>query len=514
MISLSSLPRICVALGVADVLHLERLAVAACDDGEDFLELRLDMLHEPEAGIKVIRRVARRYPDAVLLATCRRKQNGGEFGGSIERQIEVLDQAVSAGAAMVDIEIETAETAPSLLAIFAGRSRLIVSYHNFETTPALSRAMRRLQRVPADIYKIAVFARKPSDGLRVLNLPSEYADLKIVSLAMGELAVPSRILGASRASAFVFASYMPRNGEPGSVPAAKPTAPGQISAAQLRNLYLAHRRQRSTKIFGVVADPVGHSLSPVLHNRAFKSRRIDAVYVPFLVRPNEFSDFCKVAEALPVEGFSVTIPHKQRVLRHLDSVDPLARRIGAVNTVFRRKKKLCGTNTDVLGIVAPLEKRMRLAKASVLIVGNGGAARGAIFALQDKGARVTLTGRVAARVRKLARECGVDSVDRTRLEGKHFDILINATPLGMSPNVDDCFFEDHIPAELVFDMVYNPLETRLLQMAKVSGKKTISGLEMFLEQAAAQFELWTGENAPRGVMKNAVLAVLAPPHAA
>jgi 3-dehydroquinate dehydratase/shikimate dehydrogenase len=514
MISLSSLPRICVALGVADVLHLERLAVAACDDGEDFLELRLDMLAEPEAGIKVIRRIARRYPDAVLLATCRRKRNGGEFFGSIERQIEVLDQAVSAGAALVDIEIETAESAPALLAVFAGRARVIVSYHDFETTPALSRAMRRLQRVPADIYKIAVFARKPTDGLRVLNLPSEYADLKIVSLAMGEAGVPSRILGPGRGSAFVFASYVPRNGEPGSTPAANPTAPGQVSAFQLRNLYVAHRRRPATRVFGVVADPVGHSMSPTLHNRAFQSRRIDAIYLPFLVRPNQFSDFCNVAEALPVEGFSVTIPHKQRVLRHLDSIDPLARRIGAVNTVFRRKKKLCGTNTDVLGIVAPLEKRMRLAKASVLIAGNGGAARAAIFAIQDKGARVTLTGRGGARVRKLARECGVDSVDRNRLDSKHFDILINATPLGMSPHVDECFFEDHIPAELVFDMIYNPLETRLLRIAKASGKKTIAGLEMFLEQAAAQFELWTGENAPRAAMKNAVLDVLAPLHAA
>lgn len=512
MISLSSLPRICVALGVADVLQLERLAVAACDDGEDFLELRLDMLDEPAVGIKVIRRVARRYPDGVLLVTCRRKQNGGEFRGSIERQIEVLDQAVNAGAAIVDIEIETAETAPSLLDVFAGRARVLVSYHNFEATPALSRVMRRLQRIPADIYKVAVFARKPTDGLRVLNLPSECADLKVVSLAMGEVGVPSRILGPSRASAFAFASYIPRNG--GSAPTASPTAPGQVSASQLRNLYLTHRRKPSTRIFGVVADPVGHSLSPVLHNRAFKSRRIDAVYLPFLVNPNLFSDFCKVIEALPIEGFSVTIPHKQRVLRHLDSVDALSRRIGAVNTVFRRKKKLCGTSTDVLGIVTPLEKRMRLAKASVLIVGNGGAARSAIFALQDKGARVTLTGRNSARVRKLARDCGVESVDPNRLQDKHFDILVHATPLGMSPNVDACFFEDHIPAELVFDMVYNPLETRLLRIARASGKKTISGLEMFLDQAAAQFELWTGESAPRGPMKNAVLDILAPTHAA
>ena len=514
MISLSSLPRICVALGGADVLRLERLAVAACDDGEDFLELRLDMLDEPESGIKVIRRIARRYPDAVLLATCRRKQNGGEFRGSEQREIEILDDAVRAGAAIVDVEIETAEKEPSLLNVFAERARVVISYHNFDATPALSRVMRRLQHIPADLYKVAVFARKPSDGLRALNLPSEHAGLAVVSLAMGELGVPTRILGPSRHSAFVFASYTPRNAASGRALKADPTAPGQVSASQLRNVYLAHRRKPSTRIFGVVADPVAHSLSPALHNRAFKACRIDAVYLPFLVKPNQFSDFKKVVDALPLEGFSVTIPHKQRVMRRLDSIDALARRIGAVNTVFRRKRKLCGTNTDVLGVVSPLEKRTKLTKRSVLIVGNGGAARSAIFALRDKGAKVTLTGRAAPRVRKLARACGVDSVDRNELGDKYFDILVHTTPLGMSPEVDGCFFEDRIPADLVFDMVYNPLETRLLRMAKAAGKKTISGLEMFLEQGAAQFELWTGQSAPRSAMKRVVLDILAPSHAA
>ena len=147
-------------------------------------------------------------------------------------------------------------------------------------------------------------------------------------------------------------------------------------------------------------------------------------------------------------------------------------------------------------------------------MGNGGAARGAIFALRDKGVRVTLTGRNPSRVRRLARDCGVESIDRKRLQDQYFDILIQSTPLGMFPDINGCFFEDRIPADLVFDMVYNPLETRLLKMARGAGKATISGLEMFLEQAAAQFELWTGETAPRGPMRNSVLERLAQPHAA
>jgi 3-dehydroquinate dehydratase/shikimate dehydrogenase len=246
----------------------------------------------------------------------------------------------------------------------------------------------------------------------------------------------------------------------------------------------------------------------VLHNRAFQARRVDAVYLPFLVEPPKLGDFFKVVEQLPVTGFSVTIPHKQRVIRHLDTTDSLAKRIGAVNTVYRCKGKLYGTNTDVVGVTAPLEKRMKLRKASVLIAGNGGAARGAIFALLDKGARVTLTGRDPRRVAALARACDVEMIERSKAAAGHYDVLINTTPLGMSPKINESFFSDRIPAELVFDMVYNPLETQLLRKAKAAGRETIAGIEMFVEQAAAQFEIWTGEKAPRTIMRNAVAEAL------
>jgi 3-dehydroquinate dehydratase/shikimate dehydrogenase len=491
------------------VSQLERLALNACDNGEDFLEIRLDLLERAEDGIAVIRRVLRRYPETVILATCRRKQNGGAFRGSIPSQMAILEDAVNAGAAIVDIEIETAETAPDLLEPFHGRARLMVSYHNFEATPALSRVLRRLEKIPADLYKLATLAKKPTDALRVLELPAGHSKQQLVMMAMGEVGTPPRILGPARGSAFAFAAPNPKKEAPRKRSAnplkATPTAPGQISACDLRNRYQVPRRKASTKVYGVVADPVAHSMSPVLHNRAFQSRRVDAVYIPFLVQATKLSDFFKVVEALPVTGFSVTIPHKQRVLRHLDAVDSLARRIGAVNTVYRKRGKLCGTNTDALGVTVPLEKRIKLAKASVLIVGNGGAARGAIVALQDKGARITLTGRNPAHVRRLARNCGVEALDRGELGASHFDVMVHATSLGMYPHVDGCFFEDRIPADLVFDMVYNPLETRLIREAASQGKKTISGLEMFLEQAAAQFEIWTGQSAPRTTMRNAVL---------
>jgi shikimate dehydrogenase len=256
-------------------------------------------------------------------------------------------------------------------------------------------------------------------------------------------------------------------------------------------------------VFGVIADPVHHSISPAVHNRALQAKRIDGVYLPLLVSPLHLKDFFAFAEKMPLAGFSVTIPHKQRIIRYLDSVDPLSRRIGAVNTVWRKAGKWRGTNTDADGIRLPLEKRVRLAKSSVLVVGNGGAARAAAFTVAGTGAKLAITGRNPDRVRALARMTGGEPLTPERASESHFDVLVHATPLGMWPHADGCFFDGVVPAELVFDLVYTPRETTLLKMAKDQGKQTICGIEMFIEQAAQQFHLFTGESAPRPVMERA-----------
>jgi 3-dehydroquinate dehydratase / shikimate dehydrogenase len=204
----------------------------------------------------------------------------------------------------------------------------------------------------------------------------------------------------------------------------------------------------------------------------------------------------------------VTIPHKQKIMRYLDVIDPLARRIGAVNTVWRKAGKWRGSNTDAEGVTAPLAKKLRLSKSSVLLVGNGGAARGAAYALVDAGAKLFIVGRNPDRVRALAKMCGAEPLMRDQLNGRQFDAVVHATPLGMYPNVNECFFRDEIPGELVFDMVYNPLETTLIRHAREQGKAVIPGIQMFLEQAAHQFEIWTGESAPRAAMEKAALEAL------
>jgi len=196
------------------------------------------------------------------------------------------------------------------------------------------------------------------------------------------------------------------------------------------------------------------------------------------------------------------------VIRYLDVVDPLARRIGAVNTVWRKAGKWRGTNTDAAAVLVPLAKHVRPSKASVLIVGNGGAARGAACALIDAGAKVAIVGRNPDRVRALARLCGAEPLLREQAEQRGFDALIHATPLGMYPHVNECFFNGVIPAQIVFDMVYNPMETILIRRAKEQNKAVVPGIEMFVEQAVRQFEIWTGESAPRSVMEKAAFEAL------
>lgn len=492
-----SLPRICIALGFSDSEALLAQARKEYDSGERFLEFRIDYL-PPEQGVAAIRKFLSRHPDCTILATCRRRQNNGKFNGSVEEQVRVLEAAIEAGAKAVDIEIESAVNCVDRVEALRGHTFVLISYHNYGGTPALDPVLRRMERIAADGYKLVTTAKKPSDNYRVLALARTHPKVPLVMLAMGEAGFATRVLSTAMGGLYTYAAPI----------AAEGTATGQVSARQLRHLYRVERFTRDARIFGVIADPVRHSISPAVQNRAFQSRREDAVYLPFLVKSVQLKDFLALADKLPLAGFSVTLPHKQRILRYLDIIDPLARRIGAVNTVWRKGGKWRGANTDVFGIKVPLERRTHLSKSSVLIAGNGGAARGAAFALAEAGAQLAITGRNPDRVRALAKACGAEPLSREQAEARMFDVLIHATPLGMYPKVDQCFFQDRVPGKIVFDTVYNPMETLLARRAKAQGATIIPGLEMFIEQAVHQYEIWMGESAPRAVMEKAALEAL------
>ncbi|MCC7173794.1 MAG: shikimate dehydrogenase [Bryobacterales bacterium] len=489
---------VCVALGFSETRDLLEAARREADGGETFLEFRLDCLRRPEEGPRAIRAFLKEYPECAVLATCRRRPSRGRFGGDIEEQLRLLEAAVEAGARAVDLEIESAEKAGVLPETLTRGAKLVISYHDFTRTPAVEPLLRRLLRQPADTHKLVTTARKPSDIHRVLAACRAHPRDRLVAFTMGESGFPSRVLAPAFGSQYTYAA--PAAGEG--------TAPGQVEAKTLRRQYRVDKVGRSSKIYGIIAHPVGHSISPAVHNRAFQARRLDAVYLPFLVAPAQVGDFMQLAGRLPVAGFSVTMPHKQRILRHLDHVDPLARRIGAVNTVWRKAGKWRGLNADAPAVAAPLARHLRLAKSSILLVGSGGAARAAAFALTDAGARVSIVGIELNQVRGLARACGAAMLLEEQLGKLHFDAVVHATPLGMHPRVQGCYFRDRIPADVVLDMVYNPLETLLLRRARAQGKTVIPGLQMFLEQAARQFETWTGESAPRAVMERAAREAL------
>jgi 3-dehydroquinate dehydratase/shikimate dehydrogenase len=306
----STLPRICVALGLSSAAELSRVAEQEYRDGNTFLEFRLDYLADCRAGINVIASLREKLPDLQIVATCRHRQNHGHFAGSVERQLSILRDSASAGASALDLEIESAEQAESDLPALEAEAPLVVSYHDFRKTPVLEPVLRRLVRLPADAYKIATTAVKPSDNLRLIEFARRHRKVPLVVLAMSEMGTASRVLAPAAGSLYTYAA--PRDIEG--------TAPGQITSKAMRSLYRCDKLTKHSRIYGVIADPVAHSKSPLIHNRALQSKRIDAVYLPFLVPPSRLNDWMKVASELPVCGFSVTIPHKQRILRHIDIV--------------------------------------------------------------------------------------------------------------------------------------------------------------------------------------------------
>jgi 3-dehydroquinate dehydratase/shikimate dehydrogenase len=459
------------------------------------LELRLDYLSgskERDAVFRLLPGLRRR---AVFIATCRRTEGGGLFRGSREEQIEILARAAGAGCAWCDVEIETAARVPiQELRRAMAPARLLISYHNFrKIPPGLQPIVRQLEKVRGDAIKVAAECSSVSDSARVCELAR--GRLNVVAIPMGEFGLAGRVLSLRAGSALAYGSIE------------QATAPGQLSLDAMDDLYRAAQLTRRTRVYGVIGNPIGHSLSPLLHNTAFRARKRDAVFVPFLVR--DLREFLGAMKKFGVKGLSVTIPHKETILRYLDDCDPLAARIGAVNTVVvRGGGRLYGYNTDYVGVLRSLERRMQLAGRRVLLFGAGGAARAAAFALAQAGSIVCICARRPERARELARASGGQAIARAELAREYFDAIVNCTPIGMHPRRGCPLASAELNCRIVMDMVYRPRDTELLRLARRKGIETISGVEMFLAQGFAQFEIWTGERAPEREMRRAVESAL------
>jgi len=460
------------------------------------VELRLDWLRDGSEISRFLKCLPSVPRGATLLATCRRREAGGRFVGTIAKQLAHLAEAIAAGCQWYDLEIETVrQCPPELLQVLLAGGNQLTSAHFFDAMPKnLQRIANELSHGRSDAIKVAAHCNSLRDARKLFALARKRKNT--VAVPMGDAALPARLLSIRQGSAFTYA------------PVENATAPGQVSLDEAKHVYRLDRLTRRTRVYGVIGHPIAHSLSPQMQNAAFAARRMDAVYLPFLVR--DLRDFVDSIEPLGINGFSVTLPHKEKILRHLDGCDPLAAKIGAVNTVVvRGGGKLFGYNTDYVGVLRSLERRIPLRGSRVLILGAGGAARAVAFALAQSGASPCIAARNPERAKALARAAGGEAISWSQIGHEFFDAIVNATPVGMHPNIATSPLDAReLNCRLVFDTIYRPRMTKLLRLAKRRGIETVSGVEMFVAQGSAQFEIWTGERAPVDAMRRVVARAL------
>ena len=495
----SRIGKLCVAITGVTADELIEKATSVLKE-TTFLEFRLDYLAKPAAALPQLKEFLAANGAATVVATCRCKENGGRFAGSITAALDVLMKAAEAGFQIVDIELESIEKLPktTMEHLRNAGAAVIISHHDFHATKDLDGIYKRIEPFAPDFIKVVPTAKSLSDNLtlmRFLERMEDHSKSSIVGICMGEPGIISRVLGLRAGSAFTFAAAN----------AGEETAPGQITARTLIETYRIEQVDAATKVYGVAGNPIGSSLSPLMMNTAFRRETVNAVYLA--LQTSKADDLFKLAKEIPIQGLSVTMPLKEDIIPLLERTDPLSAKIGAVNTVLRAQDgKFYGFNTDVAGIVGPLERRLSLKGAKVLVLGAGGAARAAVFGCRDKGAEVWILNRTPETAQKLARQAGAKTIKREAVAKTDFDVIINATPIGMTgQKAAQLLGPEDLTARIVFDLVYNPIETPLLKMAKQKGLTAISGVEMFVQQGARQFEIWTGKPAPEEEMLRVVL---------
>jgi 3-dehydroquinate dehydratase/shikimate dehydrogenase len=493
------LPRVCVAVIGTDPNEIAEKAESLVRDNS-FMEFRLDYLSKPGLAMPRIKRFMEMHPGTVVIATCRRVASGGKFKGSIASQLDVLSKAGAAGCQLIDIELQTAvKCKPEQLQKLRSRVALILSFHDFRATTKLDETLEKMLAYPADFYKVVSTATTLSDNVAMIKFLAREGDRhSMVSMCMGEQGIISRVLGVRAGSVFTFAS----------AGAGQETAPGQVTAQELRSVYRIEQVDAATRVYAVVGDPIAHSLSPTIMNAAFRRENVNAVYLA--LHAKTLKDLLTCVREIPIHGISVTMPYKEAILPHLDNTDSHTTKIGACNTIVRAQDgKLYGFNTDAAGIVRPLERRLNtLEGARILVLGAGGAARAAVFGLKERGCEVYILNRSLAAAKKLSHQARARVIKRPDLKKLAFDVIINATPVGMGNTKESPLQDKEINARYVFDMVYDPAETRFLKLAKERGAQVIPGIEMFVHQAARQFEIWTGKPAPWDEMLRVVLLAL------
>ncbi len=466
----------------------------------DIAEIRLDSMAGDYPRIKRELEIICRNRDRPVIVTKRPLEKCGHAAArDDQKRLMLLKDAADMGAEYVDIELESLPQ----LSLADLSARTIVSYHNFEETPEdLELIYRQCHYSGADVIKIATMATDISDSSRMLGLMQKHsgASTPLTALCMGEEGLPTRVLAPKFRGYLSFASMTPE----------KNSAPGQIPWRDMLDLYRFKQIDKNTCIYGVAANPVAHSMSPAIHNRAFAHSNVNATYLPMKVKdPITFLD---AFQRLGLKGLSVTIPHKEAMIPLMDEIDDIVERVGALNTVNITDGRRFGYNTDVAAALGALRSALEAKNAAelkdcrVLLLGAGGAGRALAFGLADSVKELIIANRTISRAQKLASEAGAKACGLSEMEACRPDIIINTTSVGMHPDTERSPAPKKMLSRrpLVFDAVYNPIQTRLLRDAREAGCVTASGFDWFVAQAAEQFRIWTGKQPPREIMADVV----------
>jgi len=488
---------ICVTVGRGRHSSLAEEWKAAAEAGVDLVELRLDCLRrDPD-----LKRILNHRPTPVVI-TIRRGVDGGLWRGKDERRMALIREAIALGVDYVDLEMDVAASVRRF-----GKTKRIVSYHNFKKVPEDLRTIaEQCDEMDADVVKLAVRVGSLAEASTVLRL-SQGAAVPTIAIGMGEVGAFTRVLGRKYGAPFTFAAFNPE----------RVFAPGMPVYADLVRDYLYNEIDAATEVYGVIGDPVGQSLSPALHNAAFRHLGLNKVLVPFLVPAADLKGGLQALDWLGLKGFSVTIPHKQGIVKLLARVDGAVERTKACNTVVVEDGKRIGHNTDYRAAMDSLEDALGgrtseespspLMDKQVLILGAGGVARSVAFGLVRRGANVMITARNEEKSTGLAEAVGCRAVNWGQRASTLAEVVVNCTPVGMHPEVNDS------PAPpgtfsrsgmIAFDTVYHPENTMFLKLARERDCLTVSGVDMFLHQAAHQFKMYTGQEAPVDLMRGVV----------
>lgn len=430
------------------------------------VELRLDLFQEvlPEK----VNAFIKDHPHPVLL-TIRKRSHGGQFQGSELQRIALIEKLLSYQPAFFDLEYDITPSILQSLIENHPTTKFIISYHNFEKTPEnLEEIYQKMQRYPAFTYKISAFSQSTNDALTLLLFSRRYP--QVSGICMGEVGSFARILGKIFGNKIGYAALD------------KPLAPGQLSHQELQ-IYRYNDLTCSTRLYGLIGDPVSKSLGHIYHNKVFSEKSINAVYVKMVVKPEELATFLPLAQEIGFQGLSVTMPLKESIFPFVEILDPRIYPLSAINTLIFTSKGIYGTNTDGIGALNALEKKILVKDKIIVLLGTGGASQAIAFEAKKRGANLIILNRTLAKAQSLAKLLNAQSGTLSDMPS-HYDILINTAPT--LPITQSAI----LPSALVMDIVYNPKETLLLQAAQNLGSQILYGEEMFFEQASAQSRLW------------------------